>query len=781
LPNRSSNDTTNSDDRPTIVSGAPVGFTRFRFRITHDTLSSQGIDDSELAASHISFIPVLEFNSVNYYDHNRVTGAFDTYTLWSGDTAGGLVQNSRQQSFDRRAVHREKRFQDLPMRIALLAFVPLASFLGAACSNDAEAVHGPSIDASASSGSSIGSKFDASTSADATRDANAINDAAAAANGSIAVPPSGVQAGATVQDDGVLFRVWAPNATAAAVAGDFTTTNIALNVEADGYFAAKVPVAKAGQHYHFTFTSNGSTITRVDPRARQFTNNGSDAVIIDPRTYAWQSAPFTPPSPQNAIIYELHVASFGGSGTTPGTFATMSAHLDYLKALGVNMIELMPSNEYSGSVAWGYNPTGYLAPYENYGAPDDMRALVDAAHAHGIGVMLDVVYNHYSGGHSGLWCFDGDCPKGDAGSGDAGIGTNGIYFFGDATYGETPWGPRPAFSTKQVHDFIVDGIYSWLSEYRIDGFRWDSVSNIRAVDGTGTVPGGPQVLSDTNAMTHQFLPSALVVAEDYKGDANVTAPIATGGLGFDAQWDGWNSAVDGAVTAATDAARSMSGIASVLSYTYNNVATQRVIFTDNHDIDGNGAARLPSVIDPAAPTSLLARKKSMLASLLLFTSPGIPMLFEGQEMLATGSFDNPPAAIDWTLPTTNAPIVAFYKDLIALRLNSAGTTAGLVGGSVNVFQVNDTAKVIAYARSDAAGNNVVIVANFSQKAFATYDIGFPSAGPWHTRLNSDAQIYSADFGNTPSGDIMPTSVTRDGLPFTGSVVLAPYSALVFSK
>jgi 1,4-alpha-glucan branching enzyme len=572
--------------------------------------------------------------------------------------------------------------------------------------------------------------------------------------------------GANVVDGGVEFRVWAPHASAAAVTGDFGASPVPLASEPGGLFAGTVPGARAGQHYGFVFTTNGQMVTRTDPRARATNASATDALIVDPRAYAWKTAPFAGPPPSQAIVYEVHVASFNvPPGATSGTFVSAIERLDHLQSLGVNYVELMPALQFRGTTAWGYNPVAFFAPHVTYGAPDDLRRFVDEAHARGIGVLLDVVLNHYDRQHQGLWCFDGECPS-----------DNGVYFFSDPMYAMTPWGPRPDYSNPNVAGYLVDALLSWMTEYRVDGFRWDSTSNIRAIDGVGTVPGGRELMAHTNDVLHQRFAHGLFIAEDLKGYAPMTAPTTTGGVGFDAQWDGFSGAVSGAVTASSDASRNVSSVRDAIAFKYNR-AFDRVIFTEDHDIAGNGGARLPAAIDGFNPTSYSARKRSMLAAAVAFLSPGIPMLLQGQEILETTQWSNnatPP--IQWGDATANAPVLAYYKDLVSLRT----AYAALEGENVDVFHVNDAAKVLAWRRWSTAGDDVVVVANFSATSFTSYVIGLPHGGQWRVRLNADAKKYSADFADTLVPDLTAASTPDDGLPASGSVVLPPYGVVVLS-
>jgi 1,4-alpha-glucan branching enzyme len=169
-----------------------------------------------------------------------------------------------------------------------------------------------------------------------------------------------------------------------------------------------------------------------------------------------------------------------------------------------------------------------------------------------------------------------------------------------------------------------------------------------------------------------------------------------------------------------------------------------------------------------------------LGAAIVFTSPGIPMLFMGQEMLTDGYFaDTHP--LDWTRATSYAGIVKLYTDLAHLRRNADGTTVGLTGDGVSVFHVNDGAKVVAWRRWKNGGDDVVVIANFSGTAFANYQIGLPSAGTWKVRFHSDAQVYSPDFDGTAGADVVATQAARDGLPYNGSVALGRYAVVILSR
>jgi 1,4-alpha-glucan branching enzyme len=168
---------------------------------------------------------------------------------------------------------------------------------------------------------------------------------------------------------------------------------------------------------------------------------------------------------------------------------------------------------------------------------------------------------------------------------------------------------------------------------------------------------------------------------------------------------------------------------------------------------------------------------------LIFTSPGIPMIFMGQEFLEDGWFRNEPRELDWSKATTYAGILQLYRDLIRLRRNWFNTTRGLRGQHTNVFHTNNDAKVLAFHRWDqgGTGDDVVVVLNFANQGYPSYTIGLPRTGRWRVRFNSDWDGYSGDFGNWSSYDTEAASIPLDNLPFSGSVGLGPYTAIILSQ
>jgi 1,4-alpha-glucan branching enzyme len=171
-----------------------------------------------------------------------------------------------------------------------------------------------------------------------------------------------------------------------------------------------------------------------------------------------------------------------------------------------------------------------------------------------------------------------------------------------------------------------------------------------------------------------------------------------------------------------------------------------------------------------------------MAAVMVFTAPGIPMLFQGQEFLE-GEWFRDTVPVDWHQQDQFRGIIRMYRDLIRLRLNQAGKTRGLCGQFTQVYHLNENKKVLAFHRWDQGGpaDNVVVIANFANEAQNEYKVGFPAWGHWKLRFNSDWHGYSELFQGYPSGDIDTDQSSPDTLPFHAAVSIAPYSVLIYSQ
>jgi 1,4-alpha-glucan branching enzyme len=228
----------------------------------------------------------------------------------------------------------------------------------------------------------------------------------------------------------------------------------------------------------------------------------------------------------------------------------------------------------------------------------------------------------------------------------------------------------------------------------------------------------------------------------------------------------------------------MHDVRAILTQRFNGNAFQRVIYTESHDeVSKPEQARLPEMIWPGNADGYFAQKRSTLGAAVVFTAPGIPMIFMGQEFLEWG-FWSDARELDWSKAARFAGIRQLYRDLIRLRRDWFDTTRGLRGHNVNVHHVNDADKVVAFHRWDQGGprDDVVVVLNFAGRAYPAYRIGFPQGGPWHVRFNGDWGGYSLLFGDHPSAGLWAEpGANGDGMPFGGDVSIGAYSAVILSQ
>jgi maltooligosyltrehalose trehalohydrolase len=356
-----------------------------------------------------------------------------------------------------------------------------------------------------------------------------------------------------------------------------------------------------------------------DPYAR-FLPRGVNgpAMVIEPR-HRWQNGPGVELAPAARVIYELHVGTF----TAEGTFLSAVERLPYLADLGITVVQLMPVSAFSGKRGWGYDGVAHFAPHAAYGAPDELRRLVDAAHGLGMAVVLDVVYNHFGPAGNYLAAFS---PE---------------YFAKDV---QTPWGDGPDFRHPAMRRYLLDNARAWLTDFRFDGLRLDATHAIS--DSSKT-----HILAELAAITHSLSPKKFLIAEDDRNDAELTKTT-----GIDAQWaDDFHHAAhvtatgerDGYYSCYTPGAgtleKALNGGWLYQGQVYPDTGKPRgtstsgmtaesfVYCLQNHDQIGNRA--FGDRLDHTAG----ADKCRALSTILLF-APMTPMLFMGEEWSASTPF-----------------------------------------------------------------------------------------------------------------------------------------------
>ena len=409
------------------------------------------------------------------------------------------------------------------------------------------------------------------------------------------------------------FRIWAPAQREVFVAIEDRPLLPMLRGE-HGWFTAEATCG-AGTRYRYVLQDG----TRVpDPAARaQAVDVHSESVVVDPASYRWRRPDWRGRPWHEAVLYELHVGTFGG-------FNGVAQQLPRLAGLGITAIELMPIAEFPGTRNWGYDGVLPFAPQHSYGSPDDMKALVDAAHDLDLMIFLDVVYNHFGPDGNYLHAYAPGMFRNDV---------------------NTPWGPAIDFRCKQVRRYFIDNALYWLIEYRFDGLRFDAVHAI----------ADPDWLDEMAAEVRRTIEPERKIHLVLENDDNTASHLAGN---FDAQWnddghhvlhtlltgEGKGYYADYAQAPAALLARCLKegfiyqgepspyrGGKRRGSPSADLPPTAFVLFLQNHDQVGNRALgeRLTSLSDQAALEAAIA---------LELLCPQIPLIFMGEEQASTSPF-----------------------------------------------------------------------------------------------------------------------------------------------
>ena len=592
------------------------------------------------------------------------------------------------------------------------------------------------------------------------------------------VIPASDGMGAIMENGITTFRVWAPNAKAVFVTGDFNDwqdEDFELESEQNGYWSGSTDKARERDQYKYRIKNGEQYFMRNDPYALEVTNSDGNSVIrnID---FDWQTHDFVLPEWNRLVIYELHVGTFNRKKENEvGTFYDVIEKLPYLQELGINCIELLPVAEFAGGISWGYNPAHPFAVEQDYGGPDGLAKLVDEAHKHGIGVIMDVVYNHLGPSDVGVWQFDG-WQENDLG---------GIYFYNDSR-AVTPWGnTRPDYGRPEVRQYFRDNALMWIEKYHCDGLRLDATSYIR-YEGGGLgfdteLLDGIILMRDINAELKSKYPHVLCIAEDLKGQDVVTRNIEEGGIGYGSQWDmNFVHPVREVLTATEDENRDLQKIVDALGFRYGEDAFKRIVYTESHDEVANGKARVPEEIQPGDAESAFAKKRAILGLSLVLTAPGIPMIFQGQEFLEDEYFKDT-EGLDWSKYEKLQGIQKLVTDLIQFRTGRIEGYGGLLGQHLEVIHFNQESKVLAYRRFENENENqVLVILNFSNTDFENYAIDVPGKADWQLGFNSSWKGYDNDFSEMEVNDLEITADHGDIPKWTGLVNLPAYGCLIFN-
>jgi 1,4-alpha-glucan branching enzyme len=516
------------------------------------------------------------------------------------------------------------------------------------------------------------------------------------------------------------FNLFAPYNKGAALIGSFSDwQEIPMEKGEDGYFRVTVDLADGIYQYKFRIQSKSwfleadQWVDITDPYATDVDGMSSEENgivrikdgqrIVD--TYVWQHDDQPLPADHELVIYELHVADFSGGEDDPharGKYKHVIEKLDYLCELGINAIELMPVKEYPGSYSWGYNPRFFFAPESGYGSTAELKRLIDACHGRGIRVIMDGIYNHS----------ESSCPLTQI--------DHDYWYHHDPKDPEFNWGPEfnyehydEQLETSPARRFIGDTVRYWVSEYHLDGIRYDAARQIGNYDFMGWITQEAKQAAGPKPFYNiaEYIP-------DEPSITNMDGPM-------DGCWhDSFYHTVLPHVLGETFDLERLKDVLDPRRQGYLG-ATNVVNYLTNHD-HNHVMADLGDrdIFDEAA----FRRKKLGVA--LLLTAVGIPMIWMGEEFGEYKYKTIDPNKIDWTLLShdLNKGLFEYYKGLISLRKENSA----LYTNNIEFFYEHPDAKVFAYTRWNDEGSRVVVVANFSDQFLGDYAIpNFPANGKWH--------------------------------------------------
>jgi 1,4-alpha-glucan branching enzyme len=636
--------------------------------------------------------------------------------------------------------------------------------------------------------------------------------------------------GANLVDGGATFRVWAPGADHVYCVldgvkdyrpspGDELVKD-PLTGHWSGFFAGVTD----GTRYRYLVAGRGGSGLKRDPWARELELNGypdCDCIVRDTGSFPWHDAAFRPPAFDDLIVYQFHVGRFyavddQGRDLRPHRVAKLldAVHrVEYLADLGVTAVQPLPFVEFQGEWSLGYNGTDLFSPEMDYcvglaeldpylqkinallaakgcppltlahlsGQVNQLKAFVDVCHLYGIAVIPDVVYNHAGGGldAQSVDYFDFPQPR---------LWWNSLYFSGDEWAG----GKVFAFAKDDVREFLIGNARMFLQEYHVDGLRFDEVTVIDA-------KGGWRFCQDLTETLRYVKPSAALIAEYWGQYRWLAVRRPADGMGFDLGYaDGLRDGVRavlaeaaGGAGAAVHVSRLRGGLEKPLNV---SAAWQAYNCLENQDLvlDADGDHRHPRIARLADATnsrSWYARSRARVATGLLLTAPGSPMLFMGQEFIEDKLWSDDPNRGDLLIwwdglagaDRTMGDHHRFTRDLIWLRRRHRALRSDPVG----VYQTDDANRVLAFHRwVPGVGRDVVVVVSLSESTFYDhgYSLGFPQPGDWHEVFNSD--VYDSFVNPGVQGNA--GLITADGPPMHGfawsaGITVPANSVLVFAR
>jgi 1,4-alpha-glucan branching enzyme len=596
---------------------------------------------------------------------------------------------------------------------------------------------------------------------------------------------------------GVSFAVWAPNARAVRVVGDWNFWDGRVHpmraLGGSGVWELFIPGVGPGAHYKYELvTADGRLILKTDPMAFGMeVPPGTASVVVPVSEHRWGDAAWLARRAETDLlrapmaIYELHLASWRHA-TEPGpdgqerplTYLELAEQLPaYVADLGFTHVELMPVAEHPFSGSWGYQVSGYYAPTARFGSPDDFRVLVDSLHGAGIGVILDWVPAHFPRDEFALARFDGTA----------------LYEHADPRQGEHPdWGTLVFnYGRNEVRNFLVANALYWVDQFHIDGLRVDAVASMLYLDYSRTpdqwVPnkyGGREnldavaFLTETSEAVFGEHPGATVIAEESTAWPGVSRPTYLGGLGFGFKWNmGWmHDTLDYFQHDPIHRRFHHGELTFGLLYAWS----ENFILPISHDEVVHGKGSLINKM-PGDRWQQLANLRALLV--WMWAHPGKQLLFMGAEMGQEREWNHDRQLDWWILDQWEAH--RRLQDMVRAtnqmyREHPALWRADADPAGFEWIDANDADQsVLCFLRRvpDGDANQVLAcVANFTPVPRSGYRVGLPLPGRWAEVLNTDASEWGGS-GVGNMGSVTAEPVSWHGQPCSALVTLPPLGVL----
>lgn len=583
--------------------------------------------------------------------------------------------------------------------------------------------------------------------------------------------------------EGVAFAVWAPNASAVRVVGDFNywdgSASAMRSLGSSGVWELFIPGVGVGARYKFEIRGpGGNWFQKADPMARATEIPPATASVVTDRFHRWDDDEWmdrrahTTPHTAAMSVYEVHIGSWKQG---LGYRQLADELIAYVTEAGFTHVEFMPVAEHPFGGSWGYQVTSYYAPTSRYGTPDDFRYLVDRLHQAGIGVILDWVPAHFPKDDWALARFDG----------------TPLYEDPDPLRGEHPdWGTYVFnFGRREVRNFLVANALYWLEEFHVDGLRVDAVASMLYLDYSRKEGqwrpnqyGGRehleaiQFLQEANATAYRRHPGIVMVAEESTAWPGVTAPTSGGGLGFGMKWNmGWMN----------DTLRYMQEDPvnrrwhhGELTFSLVYAFSENYILPLSHDEVVHGKGSLVSKM-PGDKWQKMASLRALYA--YQWSHPGKQLLFMGQEFGQEQEWTEQ-HSLDWWLldDDLHSGLLSLVSALNRIYRDEPALWDDDYTGFEWIDASDGDHNVISHIRkgmgSDDKQHLLVCVTSFAGTPHEGYRVGLPFSGQWEEILNTDSEEFGGS-GVINMGPVIAEDVPWNGRPASAELRVPPLGAL----